>query len=145
MCQRPDSPLSVAAPVAILDLASDRLTSANEAARRLLRLQSLPHPFAPHLGDALPRFLVFLDEISHRGSAWTREIAVADSNGRPLRLEIRASLDEGAPGLLTMILLDLDELDQRAEATEAQRNFRNGLGEWKRAQTFFPIWSGRTS
>ena len=145
MCQRPDSPLSVAAPVAILDLASDRLTSANEAARRLLCLQSLPHPFAPHLGDALPRFLVFLDEISHRGSAWTREIAVADSNGRPLRLEIRASLDKGTPGLLTMILLDLDELDQRAEATEAQRNFRNGLGEWKRAQTFFPIWSGRTS
>lgn len=137
MCQRPDSPLSVAAPVAILDLASDRLTSANEAARRLLCLQSLPHPFAPHLGDALPRFLVFLDEISHRGSAWTREIAVADSNGRPLRLEIRASLDKGTPGLLTMILLDLDELDQRAEATEAQRNFRNGLGEWKRAQTFF--------
>lgn len=137
MFHRPDSAALIAVPFAILDLTHDRLTAANEAARRLLGLQSLPHPFSQHLGNALPRFLVFLDEVSHRGSAWTRDIAVTDRAGRALRLEIRASLDPAAPGLLSMILLDLDELDERAEATEAQRNFRHGLSEWKRAQTFF--------
>ncbi|MCG6113336.1 MAG: sigma 54-interacting transcriptional regulator, partial [Paracoccus sp.] len=137
MTAAPDSPLGLPVPTLVLDLAADRLIAANDAARRLLQLGPPPHPFARHLGPALPRFLVFVDEVTHRGAAWTRDIPLATTGGEARRVEIRASLDPAAPDRLSMILLDLDELDERAGATEAQRSFRHGLSEWQRAQTFF--------
>ncbi|WP_131577809.1 sigma 54-interacting transcriptional regulator, partial [Paracoccus nototheniae] len=134
-----DSPLdSLPLAALVLDTGRDRIAWANEAAIRLL---ALPDPvtirFSSLLGAALPKLVVFADEVAHRGQAWSRDIALSDCHGRPLQLELRARPLAGRPDQLLLTLLDLTELELRAEATEAAQTFRSGLMEWKRAQTFF--------
>ena len=126
-------------PVAavVVDTRRDRVVAANRDAVRLLALPPDAMRFSALLGRAVPRFIVFADEVAHRGHAWARDIAMTDGHGRPLTVELRATPMPGDADHLLITVLDLDELDQRAEATEAARTFRSGLMEWKRAQTFF--------
>ncbi|QBX35081.1 PAS domain S-box protein [Paracoccus liaowanqingii] len=122
----------------ILDTQQDRIAWANRAAAQLLTL-SRPSGarFSTLLGRALPKFIVFADEVAHRGQAWARDIPLSDARDQPLTVELRATPLPGRPGHLLLTLLDLRELDLRAEAAEAAQTFRSGLMEWKHAQAFF--------
>ncbi|WP_375257807.1 sigma 54-interacting transcriptional regulator [Citreimonas sp.] len=134
-----DSLLSALPQAAVLvDLRADRIEEINRAAARLLSVDPADPPaFSRLVGRAMPDFLVFLQEIEHRSEAWTRTVRMTDAKGAALQLELRARLVSDRPGLLMLVLLDLSELARRAEIAEASALQRAGLGEWKRAQTFF--------
>ncbi|SDY46459.1 sigma 54-interacting transcriptional regulator [Citreimonas salinaria] len=122
----------------LLDLRADRILSANRAAAGLLAIEpGNPPAFSRLVGRSMPRFLVFLQEVEHRSEAWTRSVRLSNADGEGLGLELRARLLPDEPGLLLLVLLDLSELARRAEVIEASALQRAGLGEWKRAQTFF--------
>ncbi|TVP73043.1 MAG: PAS domain S-box protein [Rhodobacteraceae bacterium] len=125
-------------PVLVLDTARDRVRAANERAMRLLG-QAAPSgfAFAPHLAGSLPGFLVFLDELAHRGQAWRRDIALQDLNHHPLSCELRGTRLDGIDGAILLTLIDLNELSRHDQITEANQLQRLGLLEWQRAQDFF--------
>ena len=136
---RPDSLLNALAEAALLiDLSKDTIAAANGRACRLLDLpKSAGGRFSPLVGVSLPQFIVFVDEIAHRGEAWTRNITLATAKSAPLRCEIRGKLIEDNPSLLLLIVLDLDEMERHDRLTEAAELHRSGLLEWRRAQGFF--------
>ncbi|MDP5335988.1 MAG: sigma 54-interacting transcriptional regulator, partial [Paracoccaceae bacterium] len=135
----PDSLLNALSEAALLiDLAGDRTVAANSRARHLLDLpQDLSTNFSPLVGATLPQFIVLVDEIAHRGEAWSRDITLATAGGTPLRCEIRGRLLEDNPSLLLLTVLDLDEMERHDRIAEAAELHRSGLLEWRRAQGFF--------
>ena len=129
-----DSLLSVVPEAAVvLDTAGDRVAALNAPARRLLAADP-GHRFSALLGPDLARFVVFLQELDHRGEAWTREITLRGADG-PLPCELRGR--PLAPGRVFLLILDLALLDRRAQQVETERLHRGGLLEWKRAHQFF--------
>ncbi len=133
-------PLLEAVPHAtlILDTAEDSVVCANQLARRLLaEMPETEFRFAPHIAGNFEGFLVFLDEVDHRGQAWRRDIPLQDRDGLALHCELRGRPLGKSPHLIMLTLIDLNEMarhDQIAEAGEVQRL---GLLEWQRAQAFF--------
>jgi PAS domain S-box-containing protein len=135
----PDSLIdAVAHPALVLDTARDRVVTANWLAQQLLAQDhASDFRFAPHIAKGFDDFLVFLDEVGHRGRAWRRDIVLHDAAGAVLDCEMRGTAIAGAPQLVMLTLIDLTEMarhDQIAEAGEVQRL---GLLEWQRAQAFF--------
>ena len=134
-----DSLLNALAEAALLiDLAQDRIAAANSRARQLLDLQ--PHSdlaFSPLVGATLPQFIVLVDEIAHRGEAWSRDISLSTVQATPLRCEIRGRLIEDNPSFLLLTILDLEEMERHDRMAEAAELHRSGLLEWRRAQGFF--------
>ncbi|WP_179380743.1 sigma 54-interacting transcriptional regulator [Jannaschia marina] len=142
-----DESLLAAIPEAALILctASDRILHANAPAAALLGLpRGEVARFAPVLGDALPRFVVFAGEVDHRGEAWTRDIRLQPRGGDPIRCEIRARRLPEAPGQLLLTLCDLDAFERRTRITETADLYRGGFTEWERAQAFFAELEGRS-
>ncbi len=135
----PDSLLE-AVPLAalVLDTSQDRVIAANQLATRLLAQDhAQDFCFAPHIAGNFAGFLVFLDELAHRGRVWRRDIPLHDSRRHPLSCELRGTKIGQSKHLVMLTLIDLNELsrhDQIAEAGEVQRL---GLLEWQRAQAFF--------
>ncbi|MDU8910986.1 sigma 54-interacting transcriptional regulator [Aestuariicoccus sp. MJ-SS9] len=135
----PDS-LLVALPQAalLLDTADDRIVTMNDEAAQLFGIDPEDPPrFSALLGKALPDFVVFVEEIDHRGTGWTRGVAMRDGAGEPLKLEISGRPVPDQTGLLVLTFLDLDALDRRTRLAEASDLQRAGLTEWKRAESFF--------
>ncbi|MBC7164961.1 MAG: sigma 54-interacting transcriptional regulator [Roseovarius sp.] len=135
----PDSLLDALAEAAlIIDLGRDLILRTNA---RGLDLFGVPRAggvaLSPLLRDSLPQFIVFVDEIAHRGEAWSRDLSLRGHDGAPVPCELRGRLIEGAPNLLLLTALDLRELDRHASITEAAGLHRSGLLEWRRAQDFF--------
>jgi PAS domain S-box-containing protein len=121
----------------VLDTATDRITTLNAAARRMLGAGAEPGAvFSAWLGPALPRFIVFIEEVDHRGEAWTRDVDLLVA-GQPLPCELRARRIRAADAHVFVMLLDLDELERRAQMVETVRLHRAGIEEWKRAHDFF--------
>ncbi|QIE43638.1 PAS domain S-box protein (plasmid) [Rhodobacteraceae bacterium SC52] len=126
-------------PTLILDPASDTILAANEQAIALLQLDAAQGGlFCRHLPDGPAQMVVFADEVAHRGSAWSRKVALCASDGSPLTLELRGKLlpRRDTPHLL-LTFIDLKELELRARIAEAAEIQRAGLFEWHRAQAFF--------
>lgn len=122
----------------VFDASRDVILALNERASRLLGWSDpKDRRFSEFLGPALPRFVVFIEEIDHRGAAWTRDVGLETSSGVALRCELRGSKIAGAEGRYLLMLLDLEELDHRTQQSEAAQLQRSGLLEWKRAQEFF--------
>ncbi|SFD72279.1 sigma 54-interacting transcriptional regulator [Roseivivax sediminis] len=118
----------------VLDASADAAIGWNDAADALLDLSGTGgRAVSGHFGAALPHFIVFLEEVDHRGAAWTRDIELP---GAP-RCEIRGRPLPDAPGLFLIVLHDLREIDRHAQISEAADLHRAGVGEWKRAQHFF--------
>ncbi|WP_439523322.1 sigma 54-interacting transcriptional regulator [Marivita sp.] len=137
---RPDSLLqALPQPVLVLDTTRDRVVDWNPHAAVLLtgRAEARPGRFSDYLQAALPQFVVFIEEIDHRGEGWTRDVALTSEDGRALRCEILARPVQGNPGWVTLVLTDLRALDRRAEQAAAAETFRAGLIEWKRTESFF--------
>ncbi len=135
----PDSLLEAVPHAAlVLDTAQDLVLAANQLAGQLLAQDCAKgFCFAPHIADNFAGFLVFLDELAHRGRVWRRDIPLQDKNKHPLTCELRGTAIGQSQTLVMLTLIDLNELsrhDQIAEAGEVQRL---GLLEWQRAQAFF--------
>ena len=130
---------SVPQPVLVLDTATDRIVAWNAHAATLLGggAGARPAPFSHYLRAALPAFVVFIEEVDHRGEGWTRDVALTSATGSALRCELMARPVTGKPGWLAMVLNDLRALDHRAEEAAAAETFRAGLIEWKRTESFF--------
>lgn len=122
----------------VLDTERDAVVAANQLAAGLFaQAHASGFRFAPHIADNFAGFVVFLDEVAHRGRAWRRDIALQDGNLNPLHCELRGTLVGQGPHIVMLTLIDLNEMsrhDQIAEAGEVQRL---GLLEWQRAQAFF--------
>lgn len=122
----------------VLDTEQDCVIAANQLAMRLLAQDHAQgFCFAPHIAGNFAGFLVFLDELAHRGRVWRRDILLQDSDRHPLSCELRGTRIGQSKHLVMLTLIDLNELlrhDQIAEAGEVQRL---GLLEWQRAQAFF--------
>ena len=122
---------------------TDRILAHNDLARQVLMRPDLAERrFSSLLGAALPRFLVFVEEVDYRGGAWTREIPLRLPTPIPLRCEIRARRLPDQPGLL-LLITDLDAFEERTQIAETESIFRAGFTEWKRAQSFFRELEGQ--
>ncbi len=125
----------------VLDTAKDRILAANARAHRFLALSGTDSPaehrFRPHIAGNFGGFLVFLDELAHRGQAWRRNIPLQDSAQHPLSCELRGTLIAQTPDHILLTLIDLNELSRHDQITEAGELQRLGLLEWQRAQDFF--------
>jgi PAS domain S-box-containing protein len=126
-------------PVLVLDTTRDEIVDWNTHAATLLtgRADARPAPFSSYLRTALPKFVVFIEEVDHRGEGWTRDVALTSEDGRALRCELHARPIAGKTGWVTLILADLRALDRRSEKAAAAETFRAGLIEWKRTENFF--------
>ncbi len=137
---QPDSLLhAIPQPVLILDTQQDRVVDWNAEAAQLLgdRPDARPKRFSSYLQSALSHFVVFLEEMEHRGTSWTRDVPFHSEEGRALRCEVHARPIAERPGWVLLFLTDLRALDRRAEEAAAAETFRAGLIEWKRTETFF--------
>lgn len=123
----------------ILDTSADRVVNWNRPAARLLAGPEAadPAPFSHYLGAAMPRFVVFIEEVDHRGASWTRDVPLTATNGDTLKCELRAQPVPGREGWLILAITDLRALDQRAETAALAETFRAGLVNWKRTEGFF--------
>ncbi|MFO8127750.1 sigma-54 interaction domain-containing protein [Yoonia sp.] len=126
-------------PTVLLNLATDRVLSATPEACALFGEPVLVgRRFAPKVLKSLADFVVFIDEVQHRGSAWTRKIALRGPEGQPIECELtgRCLALQGTQALLLNIL-DLEALNQHAEEAAAAQMYGGGILEWQRAQSFF--------
>lgn len=122
---------------------SDRILAHNDLARQMLQRSDLSEGrFSALLGPAMPRFLVFAEEVDYRGEAWTRDIPLQLPTQGLLRCEMRARTLPDQTGLL-LLLTDLDAFEKRTQIAETESIFRAGFTEWKRAQTFFRELEGQ--
>ena len=135
----PDSRLAyVLIPALILNLAEDRIVAANAQAARLFETPVLHGcAFAPFLDGSVSDIRLFFEEVLHRGTAWTRSVALKTAIEKSLEVEIRSRRIDQSDTLLMLAFLDLDEMEIRARRTEDAKIQRGGLMEWQRAQVFF--------
>lgn len=126
-------------PVLILDTRLDRVANWNSEAAQLLggTHDAAPCRFSRYLRESVAQFVVFLEEMEHRGTSWTRDVKLFSEGGQPLRCEVHARALAGSNGWVLLTLTDLSALDRRAEEAAAAEIFRAGLIEWKRTETFF--------
>ncbi|PWK58156.1 sigma 54-interacting transcriptional regulator [Roseicyclus mahoneyensis] len=121
----------------VLDTGTDSIAALNAPARDLLGGSiSAGLRFSTLLGPDLARFIVFIEELDHRGAAWTREIALRTETGS-VHCEMRARRIGSDARHVFLLLVDLVELDRRTQQVETERLHRGGLIEWKRAHQFF--------
>ena len=123
----------------IIDPATDRICAATRDAEHLFEDNGLVGSvFSTRIASNFAAFVVFVDEVSHRGAAWTRELTLQNSQHQPLNCEINARILtlDGADVLLLNIV-DLQAFERRAEQSDAARIYSGGLVEWQRAQAFF--------
>lgn len=126
-------------PAIVLCGPTDALRGWNTGAARLLSGASgaaMPRHLSPFLGDSLPAFIVFLQEVEHRGSGVTRDVRI-DAPGAPDAIELRGCVLSDGSGDLLLTVLDLDALERRSQNAESQRLLRAGFEEWRRAERFF--------
>ncbi|MDA7425553.1 sigma 54-interacting transcriptional regulator [Thalassococcus lentus] len=126
-------------PTVVIDLAQDIILAATPEAKTLLADHALQgSPFARFVADGMDTFVVFITEVLHRGSAWTRQVTLHNADGGPLQSEITArSLEHDGKEMLLLHVLDLESLDQHAAEVAAGNIYNGGLIEWQRAQSFF--------
>lgn len=121
----------------VLDTGTDRIVALNTAAQRLVGdAATRDVPFSQLLGRDLARFIVFMEELDHRGEAWTRQLDLRGDAG-PLSCEWRARKLSDDGRYVFLLLLDLAEIERRTQQVETERLHRAGLLEWKRAHQFF--------
>ncbi len=122
----------------IVDAATDSILQSNPHARRLLGDAVANGALFTHFvksdrGD----FIVFLQEVLHRGQAWTRNIVLKNEAGEDIAVEIRACGLEGRRTRFLFLLLDLEEVRWHERITETEQLYSEGLMGWRRAQEFF--------
>jgi PAS domain S-box-containing protein len=119
----------------ILDLDTDEVLAATPQTHALLKDPSLVGSrFSNLVADDVPQMILFVDEVIHRGEAWTRRITLRTRENDSINCEINAR-SEGKTLLLQ--ITDLAALERRTEAVQAATIYSGGILEWQRAQAFF--------
>lgn len=122
----------------VIDLARDSVVQANHRADTLLGVpRSGGIALSSLLRVSLAQFIVFVDEIAHRGEAWSRDITLNHCDGAPVACELRGRMIDAERRHLLLAALDLEELDRHARHAEVADLYRSGLHEWRRTQEFF--------
>ncbi|MFP4404459.1 sigma 54-interacting transcriptional regulator [Rhodosalinus sp.] len=130
---------ALADPTILLDGHTDRVLAWNPAAARLLAgrpdAPAAPH-LAPFLADSLPSFIVFMQEVDYRGTAFTRDVRLGGALPAA-HLELRAGRLPDGSGRVLLQVLDVDALDRRTQTADTKTLHRAGLEVWQRAEGFF--------
>ncbi|WP_195819882.1 sigma-54 interaction domain-containing protein [Roseobacter sp. MH60115] len=126
-------------PTLLIDLQTDVILAAtSEAVRTFGNSALVGTHFAGRVKSDLADFVVFIDEVLHRGSAWTRKIALTAREEAPLICELNGRIVTTERGdALLLNITDLTTMDQRAEETATAQMYRSGILEWQRVQAFF--------
>ncbi|KQI68863.1 histidine kinase [Loktanella sp. 3ANDIMAR09] len=126
-------------PTLVIDLAQDRILAATPEAVALLGDPALVGThFARFIASGLDTFVVFIAEVQHRQTAWTRRVSLQNAGGDPLLCEVTGrALRHDGRDMLLLHALDLGALDQHAAEVAAGNFYQGGLMEWQRAQSFF--------
>ncbi|WP_233486450.1 sigma-54 interaction domain-containing protein [Thalassobacter stenotrophicus] len=94
--------------------------------------------FARFVAAGMETFVVFITEVQHRGTAWTREVTFQKSDQTPLQCEVTGrAIHHDGQDMLLLHVLDLETLEQHAAEARARKIYNDGLIEWQRAQSFF--------
>ncbi|MDA0923467.1 MAG: sigma 54-interacting transcriptional regulator [Proteobacteria bacterium] len=121
----------------VIDTSADAVRALNPAAKHMLGPAALVGArFSDWLGEGLAQFIVFMEELDHRGEAWTRDVGLVVGD-TVVACELRARRLPTAPDHIFLMLLDLAALERRAQQVDTARLHRAGLLEWKRARDFF--------
>lgn len=123
----------------LIDLGQDRILAATPEAGALLGDDALTgSQFARFIASGMETFVVFIAEVQHRGTAWTRQVTLQNADETHLRCEITGrALQSDDRDILLLHALNLDTLEQHAAEVEARNIYNGGLIEWQRAQSFF--------
>lgn len=126
-------------PTLLIDLGQDLILAATPEAGMLFGDHGLAGtPFARFIAAGMETFVVFLSEVEHRGTAWTRQVELQSADQSALDCEITGRiLSHKDHCLLLLHVLDLETLEQRAADVAVRNIFNGGLLEWQRAQNFF--------
>jgi PAS domain S-box-containing protein len=126
-------------PTVLISLVTDRVLAATAEACALFDDPNIVgHFFAPRVLDNLADFVVFIDEVEHRGTAWTRKVTLRAKAGQAIECELTGRcLQINGERALVLNIIDLAALQQHAEETAAAQMYGGGILEWQRAQSFF--------
>ena len=126
-------------PTILIDLGQDIILAATPEARSLFGDDDLTGShFARFVAAGMETFVVFITEVQHRGSAWTRHVTLQSADHTSLQCEVTGrALHHAGRDLLLLHLLDLETLEEHTAEVEAGNIYRGGLIEWQRAQNFF--------
>ncbi|MHA6327211.1 sigma-54 interaction domain-containing protein [Roseivivax sp. CAU 1753] len=126
-------------PTVLIDLSRDRILAATPEALALFDDPQLTgSQFARLVAAGMDDFVVFIAEIQHRGTAWTRRVALQTAGSDPLQIELTGRwLQHAGKDMLLLHLLDLVALEHHAAEVAAGNLYKGGLVEWQRAQSFF--------
>jgi len=126
-------------PTLLIDLCQDLILASTPEAETLFADDVLTGTaFARFVAAGMETFIVFLSEVEHRGTAWTRQVALQSADQTALECEITGRiLSQDDRRLLLLHVLDLEVLERHAAEVEARNIYNGGLVEWQRVQTFF--------
>ena len=126
-------------PTVLIDLGEDLILAATPEADLLLADQALVGSFfARFVATGMDSFVVFISEVQHRGTAWTRQVTLQTAAGDPIKGEITGrAVQCSEKDLMLLHVLDLAGLEQHAAEVAAGQIYNGGLVAWQRAQSFF--------
>ena len=122
-------------PTLLIDLARDGVLAATPEAAELFGDPALVGSrFARFIASGMGTFVVFITEVQHRKTAWTRRVGLQTASGDQLQCEVTGRvLSQDGKDLLLLHALDLEGLDQHAAEVAAGDFYQGGLREWQRA------------
>ncbi|MFK7975185.1 MAG: sigma-54 interaction domain-containing protein [Halioglobus sp.] len=129
-----------AVPQLVLDPYSDSLVEVNQEACRLLKRdrQTLQAMHASNLfGPALPKLLVFTEEVLENSRAFSDELSV-DVEGEALGVEVMGRAGTaGEERFLHVGLQLIRDINARRERSDALAHYHSGLTHWNRVASVF--------
>lgn len=126
-------------PTLLIDLGQDLILAGTPEAETLFADTALTGShFARFIAAGMEAFVVFLSEVLHRGTAWTRQVTLQSADQTPLHCEVTGrAVHHDGQDMLLLHVLDLEALEQHEAEVEARKIYNGGLMEWQRAQSFF--------
>ena len=126
-------------PTLLVDLGEDHILAATTEAKLLFGDPDIVGSrFSRFVADGMDHLVVFIAEVQHRGTGWTRRITLQTAAGEVHHSEITGrALSRTGRDMLLLHVLDLKRLEQHAAEVAAGNMYSGGLVEWQRAQTFF--------
>lgn len=126
-------------PTLLVDLAEDRILAATtEAGQLFADAKIVGTRFSRFVADGMDHFVVFISEVQHRGTAWTRRVTLRTAASEVQQCEVSGrALNRAGRDMLLLHILDLKGLEEHAAEVAAENMYSGGLVEWQRAQTFF--------
>ena len=123
----------------VVDLEADLVIAATDAAKGLMTDDNLVgRSLSASVAEEMPQMIVFVDEVFHRGAAWTRRVALTTREGKRLDCELNGrAIRVGERDALLLNIIDLEAMERRAELVRTDTIYGRGILEWQRAQKFF--------